>query len=259
MKPNWIDAHLHLTHCGSDEDIDTVLAHAQSLGGVFFMQGGTDPEDWMKQERIRSRHPQKIGTSFGLHPWWVDVQTTQSIDTAFEILKKHLLRAHALGELGLDFGKRTNRANDPKQIEAFKRQLLLGIQVDKPLVLHVVKAHDQALKILSESSLSSYRGIVHSYSHSLNIAKKYTDLGLLISVGPGILKEGFESLKKMIRSVDLRFITLETDAPDQLENPADVIQVAQAISEIRGGNPSAEEVLKIAAENFRRQFQIETL
>ena len=255
---SWIDSHLHLSHYNSDADIDKVLTHSIESGGIFFFQGGIDPFDWSRQLEIQTRFPKNIGTSFGLHPWWVDSEESSILDPAFEKLALLAPKALGLGELGLDFGKKTNPEHFEKQAHYFKKQIELALTLKKPLVLHVVNTHGRTLEILKSYS-KKYTGIVHSYSGNMEIANQYINLGLTLSIGPGLLdQDGFFALKKMVGKVDLKHIVLETDAPDRLPGPAQIPMIARAISELRESKESPSEILEITTENFRKVFNFGT-
>lgn len=254
MTQNWIDAHVHLSHFKDKAALDKILTESRKLGAVYFFQAGVDPTDWLKQKEIHDQNPDDVGVSFGLHPWWIASHSDQECSDSLEILKKEIGTAQALGELGLDHGVKMNAESFPRQLRFFREQLTIAKNHQKPLILHVVKAHDEALAELRLTP-PVQGGLVHSFSGNLQIANQYIELGLLISVGPGLLKQGFESLKKMIRKVELTNLVLETDCPDQLPEPKSILEVAKAVSDLRG-DVGADDVLKITTENFRRQFKI---
>lgn len=251
---SWIDSHVHLTHFDSVDEIDKVLTESIKKGGTYFFQGGIDPADWQKQSEIQIRFPSQVGTSFGLHPWYVDTESKEILNKAYERLQVLAPDSLAVGECGLDYSQRTDPDHYPKQQKYFEMQLSLAQALSKPLVLHVVRAHTEALRTLKSHSSKPLTGLVHSFSGNLETANQYIELGLLISVGPGLLaREGFFALKKMIGKIDLKHVVLETDAPDQLKSPGLIPAVAQAISEHR--KESAEEILSITSQNFRRVFK----
>ncbi|MCM0605131.1 MAG: TatD family hydrolase [Xanthomonadaceae bacterium] len=255
---SWIDSHVHLTHFDSDDEIDKVLTESIEKGGKYFFQGGIDPDDWQKQTEIKMRYPNTVGMSFGLHPWFVDLQTNEICELAFSKLKKIIHEADALGECGLDYSRKTDHSHQSRQVEYFRKQLDLAQESTKPLVLHIVSAHHQTLEMLKNRTQKHYRGLIHSFSGNLEIANQYIDLGFLISVGPGVIaRDGFFALKKMIGKVDLNHIVLETDAPDQLKKPTQILEVAQAISELKAESTgeTQDEILQVTEANFRRVFQ----
>src|SRR6185437_5725939 len=118
----WIDAHCHLSDPRLGPVIGQFLKRAREAGIRRFIQGGVSPEDWLRQRALADSE-EGIFCSFGLHPWWVASHTPDEFQTALESLGEWLPGAIALGELGLDYGKRCPDESRPLQKEAFERQL----------------------------------------------------------------------------------------------------------------------------------------
>jgi len=267
LKSNYIDSHAHLQ---SEKISQTLLkewiGEAQSLGIGHWILGGVDPLDWDLQIQLKKSHAELFTLSFGLHPWWVATQGASECEEAFADLEGRFAdgQAGALGELGLDFHERFSVDTHAQQIEFFERQVSLAEKVRLPLVLHIVKAHEPAL-VLLEARRVSYRGIVHSFSGDTGTAKRYLRLGLIPSISAAVLsrKEGkaFETLRRTVLSLGPNDFVLETDSPDQppasekgqLNRPANLIQVARWVGEIR--NESFETVLERSSETVRKIFK----
>src|SRR6185503_18800065 len=147
-----------------------------------WVQGGVSPEDWDRQLALQSKlGKQALFTSFGLHPWWVAKSSREQVDQGLEALAKRLGEADGAGELGLDAGDRYKTSLE-LQSHAFREQLKLAKAAGKPLVLHIVRAHPQAIEILEESGPYPAGGLVHSFSSSIENAKAYIHLGFLLSI-----------------------------------------------------------------------------
>ncbi len=150
----------------------------------------------------------------------------------------------------------------PQQLEMFEKQLHLAIRRDKPLVLHIVRAHAQALSILS-SFKRSWRGIVHGFNASFEVGRAYLDLGLGLSVGGALTRPGYKKLKNAIGRFPKDRILVESDSPDMvpatygrcLNEPESIWLVAAALGEMT--NQSAESVLAQSSDNLRRIFALE--
>lgn len=243
----YIDAHCHLADSKFSSDLENLLQRSEKVGVVEWLQGGIGPEDWEEQKRISKLRPGKIHLAFGIHPWWVASQEEGKAVAALKKLETELPKARCLGELGLDYMPQFSSKSD-LQKEVFRAQLLLNEQFKKPLVLHVVHAHDDAIKILKSSH--SRRGLVHAFSEGKDILKKYLDLGFLISVGGAVTRKGYRKLKETLKSIPLESLVVETDACDGHNEPSTLISIAQAISELRK-DVSPEEILQMSAQNVR--------
>lgn len=258
----WIDAHCHLASEKLRPTLSEVIERSQQVGVTGWVQGGIEPTDWELQKRLKNRFGSRFRTSFGLHPWWVGQASSEDLTSGLKILDQELAEADACGELGLDFGKSHN-LNRTQQLIAFKEQLRLANKYKKPLILHVVKAHSEALEILQSFAPFPAGGIVHSFSGSFEIAQKYSELGLLISIGGAITHEGYFALKKAIPLLLLTQIVVETDSPDQVpklegvdpkgnNEPQFLVGIAQAIAEAKG--TTVEAVLSESTRNLEKLF-----
>ncbi|MSP19608.1 MAG: TatD family deoxyribonuclease [Bdellovibrionales bacterium] len=260
----WIDAHCHLASDSFLLSLPEVIRRSQLAGVTGWIQGGIDPKDWARQQLLKTQYGPRFLTSFGLHPWWVATASLEMIDSALLTLETLLPEAAALGELGLDFGK-THDLNREEQINAFKRQLEIGKRASKPLVLHIVKAHSEALEILKCFGPFPAGGIIHSFTGPYEIAEEYFKLGFFVSLGGAVTQTGYFALKKAIPLLSLSQIVVETDSPDQVpkvegidpkgvNEPQFLVAIAKAIAQIKGVTVQA--VLSQSTENLERLFGI---
>ncbi len=264
----WIDSHCHM----SDSRIallKTWVEECRSQGLKYFIQGGVGPEDWEKQIALTKTYPSQIGLCFGLHPYWVASHTQEECEEALDELSRKLSQAIAIGEIGLDFrpkflGESQNLISQEqeKQISLFELQLELAETVKKPIVLHIVQAHEESLRILDVWGVPTAGGYVHSFNGSWERAKDFLDRGLLISVGGPLLRPNNEKLKQAVKSISLEKLLIETDCPDQpgpkyqgkLNPLISLFDVANEVGRIKGLSP--EEILDNSRENLKRLFQL---
>lgn len=277
--PHWIDAHCHLADPRLKADLSEIFERAHRAGVDRFVQGGIDPADWDRQESLASaRPPGQILSAFGLHPMWVAENSQDACESALADLVRRLARPKravetssgrlppsapaALGELGLDHRPRFGVETRPRQLEFFQRQLELPEGRPLPLILHVVRAHAEALQALkAASSRRPLQGIVHSFSGSFEVARQYLDLGFFISVGGTMVGlQSFEKTAKTVIKLPPDRLVLETDSPDQpppsyagrLNEPASLWEVACAVGSLR--NEAPEAVLDRSRSNLEKLF-----
>lgn len=198
-----------------------------------FVSVGTAPEGWARQRALQQPG---VHLAFGLHPWWVTPGWED------DLAQLDLTGAVALGEVGLD----RLRPHLDLQQAAYLRQLELARSADLPVVLHVVKAHD-----LVGKELRGLRGVVHSYSGSREQMRAYLSLGFHISFAGGCLRGG-DKVEKAIRAVPSDRLLVETDSPDQLDEPACLTRVVEYVARLRG--ETVEQVATDTSENARRLF-----
>jgi len=232
-----IDAHCHLTR----------FKRLASLPvGWGYVLGGIDPDDWAKQRELKRRFGPQIWTAFGLHPWWVAECTAEAYDEGLKQLEAQGPEADLLGETGLD----SLRANPTRQKDAFERQVAWARDWKKPLVLHIVKTHLEALSVLGKHGAFPAGGLVHAFNASAEVGREYIKLGFLLSVGPQVTRDGYRSLKEAIPVLPAESIVVETDAPDQTPELAGLQAVARAVGALRKVSETA--VLEQSRKNLER-------
>lgn len=242
----YIDAHTHLNEL-SETERETYFERLAGQGIKKFVLGGIDPGEWQTQIEMKSRWGEKVVTCFGLHPWFVANSSREECEKAFKELEHLSRKSPVIGELGLDFHKNFSPDTFDRQREFFNRQLQLATAQNKPIVLHIVWAHTEALSILSKQR--DLVGIVHGFSGSLAEASQYVEMGFKISIGRSIFNN--KSLQSLVQALSLADLLVETDAVKDLQQPT-IIEVAQKIAEIRGVR--SEEILQSSSATARQVF-----
>ncbi len=247
-----IDAHCHL----SDERLFATAADYVKLQAKTnirgFLLGGVDPADWSRQAQLKSESPGTFFTCYGLHPYFVGRSDEKTLQLALTELKKLLPSATAAGEMGLDLRSQYSANGLKHQKKWFSEQLDLAQELKKPVVLHIVRAHDPALKILEECK--PIRGMVHAFNSSAKVGMRYIDLGLHLSIGAGILHELAEPLREAVQKAPLERLLIESDAPDQpppgqtTHDSSTVWLVARKIAELR--NEPVEKIVEKTRQNL---------
>ena len=95
------------------------------------------------------------------------------------------------------------------KIELFEKQLQLALEYNLPICIHSRDAIELTYQILSKNK---YKGIIHCYSGSLEMANKFIKLGYLIGIG-GVVTFKNTNLKEVVKKIPLESIVTETDGP----------------------------------------------
>lgn len=209
-----MDAHCHLSDETFDDKRPELYRELLEDNIVGLVLAGTEPSDWQRQADLSQNLPPPLRTArvFGLHPWWVDSFSEMELQSALAALEDRLKLSHCegIGELGLDYFRAKDEPAREKQRRWFTAQLKLAKAFhDLPLILHVVRAHHEAIPLLKKER-RTFRGLVHAYWANLETAKAYIDLGFLLSLPPRILKE---DPHRLLQEIDPEKIVFETDTP----------------------------------------------
>ena len=271
-KTDLFDSHCHLHDDRMAAGRVPAMARARAAGVTGWLLAGVDAADWLAQARLAAGDPD-VARSYGLHPQKIEAWDDAEIDRQLAILAAALASGagrdglrlappHAVGELGLDARTEVSRAALPRQERAFRQQLALARDHDLPIVLHIVRAHADALRILHADGVPRAGGVVHSYSGSAALVADYVALGLSISFAGAITDPRSRRLRAAAGVVPIDRLLIETDAPDQtpfarrpgLNEPAFLIDVCAALAEIRAED--RDFLAQVTEDNARRLFRL---
>lgn len=145
--------------------------------------------------------------SCGIHPWALDKADFQ-VDEALNKLKENLQQPKviALGEAGLD---KMHKASFERQIELFERQIELSEALQKPMILHDVRSHNEIIA-LRKKHKAQQSWIVHGFSGTEQDVKQLIGQGIYLSVGENLLHPE-RKIHKSFKFIDLDYLFLETD------------------------------------------------
>lgn len=246
----FFDTHTHLNLEAFKDDWKDVAKEALAES-VYLINVGTSISSSKKALEIASHFSKGVFAAIGIHPIYADKNNINLQE--FNLLLKNK-KAIAIGEIGLDFSKKTDLE---KQKEIFEKQLELAQENKKPVIIHCRDSHQEVIKILKKYQLS---GVRHFFTGSIDEAFEYLDLGFFISFSGLItLTDQFD---KVIKKLPLSKILIETDAPfvsplsfkGKRNKPIYVKEVAKKIAKIKQ-LPLAE-VAKKTTQNAKLLFNI---
>ena len=144
--------------------------------------------------------------SVGIHPWYITSSVASAVGFVlnnrtmhFEELLRHP-RVLAVGEAGLD---KLAEAPLTLQMEVFEYQARLAEEVDKPLIIHLVRAVDELLKLkLKIRPVKPW--IIHGFRGKAALAEEYLRHGFYLSFGEKYQEEA-------LRIVPPKRLFIETD------------------------------------------------
>ena len=189
--------------------------------------------------------PEQGHYSYGIHPWALDNADFQ-VDEALNKLKENLQRPQviALGETGLD---KMHKATFEQQIELFERQIELSEALQKPMILHDVRSHNEIIA-LRKKHKAKQPWILHGFSGTEQDVKQLIGQGICLSVGESLLHPE-RKIHKSFKSIDLDYLFLETDMAE-----IEIETVYEAAAKLLEMDLSALQTRIFA--NFARLFKL---
>lgn len=273
------DAHAHLHDANYDNDRDEVISSMKSYG-VGAITVGTDKKESKKAVELAEKH-EHIFASVGLHP--AD-NVTEEFDADYYRGLAKSDKVVAIGECGLDYhyietffdrDKREKGLSWNKDAEAgrqkaiFEEQIHLAVELNLPLMLHgrpskgSMDAYEDMLYML-ESAKKKYgtklRGNAHFFVGSIDIAKRFVDIGFTMSFS-GVITFT-KDYDEVVAFLPPTMIIAETDSPYATPAPFrgernDSLKVQEIVAKMAVLRNEDMETMRIQVlENTKRMFGV---
>ncbi len=172
--------------------------------------------------------------SIGLHPWHVkdnmwqnDCEVVSRVSTHPNII--------AIGETGLDAKVDISFET---QVKAFRKQLEIAEECNKPVIIHCVRAYNEILSVRKHSN-QNIPWIIHWFNASKQLADDLINKNCYLSFGHTLFKEDSKAFKAFTE-LPLDKIFFETD-----DAGISIIQVYEKGASIR----------KIKIDKLKTQLQ----
>jgi len=218
---NYIDIHTH-----------KVLSRKGDV-----MVSNLFPEDWSKLKSNKYY-------SIGLHPWFIQKDSCHDqLKQIHELaMKKEVV---AIGEAGID---KVVATPFELQMEVFEKQIKIAESINKPLIIHCVRAFNEVIQ-LKKKIRPKVPWIIHGYNSKPEIAKMLLMHNVYLSFGNSIMYP-LSNAAEILSIIPNDKFFLETD--DHEFDIEDIYKSASVIKKIR-----LENLKSIILQNFKNCFGIE--
>lgn len=251
------DTHAHLTDEAYNQDREQVINELERIGMAGVVNCGSDAQSSYSCIVLAEKYDFMYAAA-GIHP-----HDAKKFDGDFEDKLSTWLKLPkvvALGEIGLDYYYDYSPRDIQKKV--FSAQISIAAKFNKPIVVHSREASLDTYEILKSEMKCTRSGILHSFSQSTEMMKKYLDMGMLISISGPITFNNASKLRETVQYIPLDRLLIETDSPyltpvplrGKRNTPANVRYVAQKLAEIFHMN--YEKVCEITCENAKKFFQL---
>ena len=251
------DTHAHYDDKAFDEDRHEILSGMREQGIGRIVNIGSGLEENEATLKLTEQYD-FIKAAFGIHPEFAGELNEENFKRIEELCR--LDACVAVGEIGLDYYWPEPDAAIQKYW--FERQMDLARRISKPIVVHSRDAAQDTYELMRAADAGYNGGVVHCFSYSREIAKRFVDINFYIGVGGVVTFKNGKKLKEVIEYIPLEHIVLETDCPYLAPTPHRgkrnssllLPYVVEAISEIKG--ISREEVEQVTWNNAHKLYRL---
>lgn len=266
------DTHAHYDDVRYDEDREEVLSSLSAAGvrRVVNVSAGMDSVE--TSLKLAQSHD-FVFTSLGVHPDETEALTESDMAHIRDLALRFGYRfaadpgnpgankVVAIGEIGYEFG---HEDSVPKEIQTkwFERMLELSNELDLPVIIHSRDAAELTYEMLKAVKTGDGAGIVHCFSYSKEMAKRFLDLGYYVALGGVVTFKNGRNAKEVAAYVPDDRLLIETDAPYLSPTPyrgtrndsSRLPLIVAEIAALRGVSP--ERVEEMTWENANRLYRI---
>ncbi|WP_298940183.1 YchF/TatD family DNA exonuclease [uncultured Psychromonas sp.] len=252
-----VDSHCHLDRLDYKEkhkNIADVIDKARVQGITHLLSVCVTLDDYPAMAEMIAPYKQ-VSSTCGIHPLYKEAVMDEALLLEYASSDKVV----AIGETGLDFFY--SPETKEWQMDAFRRQIRVAKQLNKPLIIHTRGARQETLDILHEEGAEQVGGVLHCFTESIEMAEEAMKMGFYISVSGIVTFKNAKELQEVIKAVPLDRLLVETDSPylapvphrGQENEPAYTHDVAKFVADLKG--VSFEELAEVTTNNYFTLFK----
>lgn len=251
-----VDSHCHLNFPEFEGKLDEIVKNAEESGVQVMQTICTKLAEFDEVYAIADAY-ENIFASVGVHPHEADNEQVE-----LEMLRtlSKWPKTIGIGETGLDYFYK--KASIDNQKENFEKHLIIAAEEGLPVIIHTRDAEKDTFQMLKKQmDRAPFKGLLHCFTGSSEMAQKCLDLGLYISISGIVTFKNATDLQETVRDViPLDRLLVETDAPflapvpfrGKPNQPAYTRNTAEFIANLKG--IEFKELEKKTTENFYELF-----
>ncbi|MBE6450882.1 MAG: TatD family deoxyribonuclease [Alphaproteobacteria bacterium] len=248
-----VDSHCHLC---SLQNLEDAVEKARISGVAYMLNAGGKFDELQENLDICNRF-EGIYTVNGVHPH--DAKDYADV-TAQDVLKNlQNEKVVAIGECGLDYYYDFS----PKdvQIKVLKEMIRAAQESSLPIVIHNRNSDDDMIEIVTSMyKQKPFKGVIHCFSSSWELAQAMLEIGFYISASGIITFNSAQDIRDSFTKIPLERLLVETDTPylapvpyrGKTNEPAYVVNTAEVLAQIKGVD--FRKISDITTTNFFNLF-----
>ncbi len=251
-----IDVHCHLDFPALKSQRETIDLKLQEKG-ILALTNTVSFQNYKETKQLFEK-AKNIKVLPGIYPNECEKITEDEFQNFLNHIKQNKDKIIGIGEIGLDKKYTTNPELFNLQIKRFKQIIELGIELDKPMIIHTRDAELEILEILEyyikKHNFTKFN--LHCFFGSSKHFQKIKDLQIFCSIPLIILNN--HHFQKLVSFLPLSQILVETDSPflhpeKKTNSPLNTPQIYKKIAQIK--ELDYEVAIKQIYENYRKLFK----
>ena len=163
-----------------------------------------------------------------------------------------------LGEIGLDY--HYTDTDKEKQMRYFEAQMMMAEELQIPVCIHDRESHADVMEVIRR--FPNVKGVLHSFSGSVEMAEELVKLGWMISFSGTLTFTNARKPKEVAAAIPIERIMIETDCPylaphpkrGTLNHSGNLEYTNAVLAAIKGITP--EECAEITENNAKGFFRL---
>ena len=259
---HYFDAWFNEYEGGADALLEKIFS--ENVGAIVNI--ATNPEN-LKECIEQARKYEKMYVSSGIHP--EDCLYIDDIDAALReieasLCNEELRKANkivAIGEIGFDYHVEnlTDEVKE-KQKYVFEAQMQMAEKYSLPVIIHDREAHGDCFEMAIK--YPNVKGIFHSYSGSIEMARELIKRGWYISFSGVVTFKNASRVREVLASIPIDRLLIETDAPylaphpnrGKMNHSGNLEYTVGMIASVFGKTP--EEIAEITYKNAEKIYNL---
>ncbi len=257
----YFDSHAHYyderfseeLQVGVDSFIDTLLSEKVS----YIVDIGASPATSRLVIEQAKKH-ENMYCAVGIHP--SDTRFLTDMDSDLAEIREMILnkdnKVVCLGEIGLDY--HYPDTDKEKQMSYFVAQMELARELGINVCIHDRESHADVMEVIRK--FPEVKGVLHSFSGSVEMAEELVRLGWMISFSGTLTFTNARRPKEVAAAIPMEHIMIETDCPylaphpkrGTLNHSGNLEYTNAVLAGIKGITP--EECAEITENNAKRFF-----
>ena len=253
----YIDSHTHLYLDAFKEDRDPMIQRALEAGVKQMLLPNIDSLTVGPMFSLAEKYPGHCFPMMGLHPTSVKENYMEELTFIESQLEREGIIA--IGETGIDLY--WDKSYIKEQEEVFLTQIRWAMELDLPLVIHARDSFAEIFRAMDKAGGTGLKGVFHSFTGTHKDLERALSFDFMIGIN-GIVTFKNSNLTKVVQSIPIQLLLLETDAPFLAPAPyrgrrnesSYLPEIAAKVAEIH--NLSLEELATITSKNAEKLFRL---